>query len=132
VGYDQGVGNDRWLQQHRPGLPVISLDTLREELGVDPEDGQGPVVAAARERARIFLRAGEPFAWNATNVGADVRGRVIRLLRDYRARVHVVYVETPAVVQAARNRSRPAAVPRKALNRMLARWTVPTPLEAIA
>lgn len=125
-----GAGKDAWLRRHRPGLPVVSLDALRAELGVDPEEAQGPVVAAARERARAHLRAGEPFAWNATNVSAEVRGQVIRLLRDYRARVHVVYVEAPAAEQAARNRGRAAAVPAAAVERMLMRWTVPTPLEA--
>ncbi|HYD41249.1 MAG TPA: ATP-binding protein [Anaeromyxobacter sp.] len=125
-----GAGKDHWLRRHRPGLPIVSLDVLREELGVDPEDAQGPVVAAARERARVHLRAGAPFAWNATHLRAEVRGAVIRLLRDDRARVHVVHCEAPAAEQAVRNRGRAAAVPAAALARMLSRWTVPTPLEA--
>lgn len=125
-----GAGKDHWLRRHRPGVPVVSLDVLREELGADPAGPQGQVVAAARERARVLLRARTPFAWNATNLSAEVRGAVIRLLRDYGARVHVVYCEASAAAQTARNRGREARVPAAALERMLRRWTVPTPLEA--
>jgi hypothetical protein len=35
-----------------PGLPVISLDALREEMDVDPGDDQGEVVARAKSSAR--------------------------------------------------------------------------------
>jgi hypothetical protein len=39
-------------------MPVTSLNDLREELGIAPANSRGPVIAAAREQARI-LPAGE-------------------------------------------------------------------------
>lgn len=53
-----GAGKDRWVAENANGLPVVSLDRLRAELSVDPEDAQGAVVAAARDEARAHLRAG--------------------------------------------------------------------------
>ena len=76
-----GAGKSTWLAAH-PDLAVVSLDDLRVELEVDPADGQGPVVAAARERAREHLRAGRPFAWNATNVSRPLRASLVELCRN--------------------------------------------------
>jgi predicted kinase len=123
-------GKDAWLAAQKPQLSVISLDALRESLEVDPAEAQGTVVAAAREAAREALRAGRAFAWNATNLSDRVRSQVIQLARSYRARVHLVYCEVPPDVLAARNRARPNPVPATALDRMLERWSVPTPDEA--
>ncbi len=123
-------GKDHWLRTHRPELPVVSLDGLRDELDVDPADDQAQVIAAARERARGYLRSGTAFAWNATNLTVSLRGQLLELMRDYRARTHVVYVETAASEQHARNRARAIPVPAIAIGRMLHRWTVPDPGEA--
>jgi predicted kinase len=125
-------GKTAWLADHRPGLPVVSLDELRRALDVDPDDPQGAVVAAARDLARGHLRAGRPFAWSATSVSRELRASLVALCRSYRARVHVVYCEAAAAELARRNRERADAerVPAAAIDRMLARWTVPTPDEA--
>ncbi len=125
-----GAGKDSWLAAHRPDLPVIALDDLRAELDVDPADEQGAVIAAARERAREHLRRGEPFAWSATNVSRRLRNGLVELLAGYRARVHIVYVEVAAAEQDRRNRARPSAVPRAALDRILQKWAPPSPAEA--
>ena len=123
-------GKDTWLAAHHPGLPVVSLDALRELHEVDPADGQSPIVHAARDAARVHLRARRDFAWNATNLSERIRGAVIALMRDYHARVHLVYCEAPPAVQAERNRARRDPVPAAAIARMLERWSVPTPDEA--
>jgi predicted kinase len=74
-------------------MPVIGLDDLRGELEVDPAVPQSAVDAAARERAREYLRRGETFAWNATNLSRQVRGECINLFTAYRVQVWIVYVE---------------------------------------
>jgi predicted kinase len=125
------AGKDTWLAAH-PELPVVSLDAVRAELDVDPGDDQGAVAHAAREAARVHLRAGQSFAWNATNLSQRLRGQVIQLLRNYRARVHVVYCEVPPDAQRERNRRRPSPVPAAAIDRMLERWTTPALDEAHA
>lgn len=124
-------GKTTWLAAH-PDLAAVSLDDLRAELDVDPADSQAPVVAAARERAREHLRAGRPFAWNATNVSRALRTKLVELCRAYRFRTHIVYCEAPYAEQQERNRARADAhaVPAAAIGHMLRRWTVPTPDEA--
>ncbi len=52
-------GKDTWLRGPGAALPVVSLDALRDELAIDPADGQGAVIAAAKEAARVHLRAGQ-------------------------------------------------------------------------
>ncbi|HWO19504.1 MAG TPA: AAA family ATPase [Kofleriaceae bacterium] len=123
-------GKDTWLRDHRPELPVISLDQLRGELDVDPDDTQADVIAAAREQARRYLRTQTSFAWNATNLTQALRGQLLELFRGYRARTHIVYCEAASDDLLTRNRSRAARVPAAVIDRMLARWTVPDPSEA--
>jgi predicted kinase len=127
-----GAGKDTWIAQHAQGLPVVSLDALREELDVDPEDSQGAIVQAARERAREHLRAGRTFVWNATNLSRMIRGQCVRLAADYGARVRIVYVEASAHRLFAQNRARARAVPERVIEKLLDRWEVPDLTEAHA
>lgn len=113
------------------GLPIVSLDALRQEMDVDPEDPQGGVVQAARERAKVHLRRKEPFIWDATNMNREMRGLTIPMLLDYGARVKIVYVEGSVADVTARNSARGrGAVPDAAITRMLRRWEPPALVEA--
>lgn len=123
-------GKDTWIRQHAPALPVVSLDDLRAELGVDPADNQSHIIDVARQRARVHLRAKQPFVWNATNLVPDHRNAIIDLCTDYGARVRLVYLDAPARVLHERNRSRANPVPAGVLKRMIDRWTVPDFAEA--
>ncbi|HET9955258.1 MAG TPA: AAA family ATPase [Polyangiaceae bacterium] len=125
-----GSGKDTYIRENFPEWPIVSLDGLREELDVDPTDNQGPIVQLARERAREHLRRGERFVWNATNICKRFRGPVLSLMADYHARMHVIYVESPAVRLFSQNRNRPAMVPEKAIRGMLERWEIPDLTEA--
>jgi predicted kinase len=120
-----GVGKDTWLAAHAGDLPVISLDDLRAKLGIDPADAQGRVIAAAREQARVHLRAGRPFIWNATNISRQLRSQLIDLFAGYRAKVRIVYVEAPLAEAGRRNQARARPVPKAAIARMLERWEPP-------
>jgi predicted kinase len=111
-------------------LPVISLDALRIELDEEATGSQGRVVQAAREKAREFLRRHEDFVWNATNLSRDLRAQLIDLLTAYRAQVRIVYVEVSPDALFRQNRERPDPVPAVAVERMLDRWQVPSPIEA--
>ncbi|MEO1408071.1 MAG: AAA family ATPase, partial [Pseudomonadota bacterium] len=48
---------------------------------------------------------------NATNVTRQNRSRVLRLLRDYGARIEIVYLEVSPDRLQYQNRDRPGAVP---------------------
>jgi predicted kinase len=123
-------GKSTWAIRNADGAPVIALDRIRDELGVDPEDVQGPVVAAARERARVHLRAGESFVWDATNLSRSMRSNLVSLCYDYGAKVRIVHVEAPEAELRSRNRGRDRAVPDAVIDRLLERWEIPEPTEA--
>lgn len=123
-------GKDHLARTRFAGLPVVSLDALRAELDVDPEDPQGPVVAAARERARAHLRAGESFVWNATGLSRDQRRPVLALAAGYRARIRAVVCEASPDTLRRRNAQRRRPVPAAAIERMLGRWQPPDATEA--
>jgi predicted kinase len=127
-----GAGKDHWIAANRPGVPVISLDDLRAELGGRPTGDQGPVVAAAYARAKEHLRAGRGYVWNATNLTRALRSRSIAVAADYGARVEVVSVEAPPDVVHRRNRARSRTVPPAVIDRMAGRWEPPDPAEAHA
>lgn len=123
-------GKDHWIEREGPGFPVVSLDGIRAELGVDPAKGQGPVVQLAQERAKEHLRAGTDFIWNATNLTRRLRSKVLDLCYRYGAHTHIVHVETDPTSWRARNRRRSSPVPASVLGRMLAQWQVPDRTEA--
>ena len=127
-----GAGKDTLARQHYGELPQISLDALRQELGAPATGKQGPVIDLARQRSREYLRRGESFVWNATSLSHSLRERVIALCRDYRMRVRIAYVEVAWPRLVAQNAARDDAVPQRALEQLLLRWDLPTPLEAHA
>lgn len=125
-----GAGKDRWIARNAAGLPVISLDAIRREIGAASSGDQGAVLSEARERARVLLRGHQPFVWNATNLSRDLRRQPIDLFASYGARIEVVYVEVSASELRIQNRAREHVVPEKAIERMLERWEVPDLTEA--
>ena len=126
-----GSGKDRWINQNVANVPLISLDAIRTQLDVDPEDNQGPVVANAKQQAREYLRKGEDFVWNATNISSSLRSSLITSMQTYRAKIRIVYVEAPSFnVLKERNRSRNNPVLEAVLQKLLSRLEVPELSEA--
>lgn len=125
-----GAGKDTWISRNRRELPVVSLDALREEIGAPATGNQGRVIQAAYEAARDHLRNGRDFVWNATNVSAQLRGKPLRLLRDYGAHVEVVYLEPEPGKLFAQNRERAAAVPDTVIDTLLRKLEPPGLWEA--
>lgn len=125
-----GAGKSTWIERDGPECPVISLDAIRRRMKVDPGDEQGQVVAAAKEEAREYLRRGEDFLWDATNLSRSLRKSLLGLLLDYDARVHLVYVEASPDRLREQNRRRTHPVPEAVLDRLLQRWEVPDFTEA--
>ena len=125
-----------------PGVRVLvgaerhdTVDLALRYLGLGaPEpvaaDDQGRVAQEAKERCRDHLRAGRPFAFNATNTMRPTRKRWIDLFAGYGARVEIVYVEPPTPEIMARNARRSNPVPRRVIERLAARLEPPTWAEA--
>lgn len=125
-----GSGKDTWLNKHRPDLPVVSLDEIRDELEVTPTDNQGSVVQAAQERCREHLRSKRSFAFNATNLIQQTRNRWIGLFDDYHAHMEIVYLEPPFERLLRQNRDRDRPVPENAIRKMAAKCEPPDNLDA--
>lgn len=125
-----GSGKDTWISKHRPKHPMVSLDLIRDELGIMATDNQGKVIQAAHERAREHLRAGRDFVWNATNTTRLNRSRVLRLLRDYGARIEIVYLESDPDQLRRQNRNRPDAVPDAVIDHLAKKLEPPQICEA--
>ena len=127
-----GMGKDTFLKKHYPGLPVVSLDDIRRKHKLKPEDSSatGWAVQEAKEQSRIFLRKSQPFAWNATNITRQMRAQWIELFVSYRARVKLVYIETPYKDWLRQNSNREYPVPQNVILRMLNKLEIPAPYEA--
>lgn len=125
-----GSGKDYWLSTHRRSLPIVSMDDLREEMDVDPTANQGRVAQAAMELCKSYLRNGESFAFNATNLLRPTRSRWLDLFFNYKAEIEVIYLEPPIKTILQQNKSRTASVPEKVIQRLADKTEPPTPLEA--
>ncbi|BAY77231.1 hypothetical protein NIES25_36910 [Nostoc linckia NIES-25] len=125
-----GSGKDTWIKENLPDWQVISLDRLRNSMGIDPEDDQGAVVNAAKAIAKDYMRDGQSFVWNATNISRQVRGMLVRLFASYQASIRIVYLETAWKELLRRNGDRTAKLPEKVLYRLKTRLEVPNITEA--
>lgn len=127
-----GMGKDFYIRRNLPGLPVVSLDDIRRRHKLKPEDksATGWVAQQAKEAARVHLRAGQDFIWNATNITRQMRGQLVDLFNDYGAAVRIVYLEKPYPTWRSQNASREHSVPLTILDRLLTKLEVPLPAEA--
>lgn len=127
-----GMGKDRYIKKHYNDWPMVSLDAIRREYKLKPEDtsATGWAVQLAKERAKEFLRKRQPFVWNATNITRQMRSQWIDLFVTYKAHVKLVYIEVPFKTWLAQNSNREHAVPQAAIFRMLPKLEVPYIFEA--
>lgn len=125
-------GKNTWVEANHPGLPVVSFDDAREELGLRHGKNEGMVAHLAVDKAKALLRDKAPFVWNATHLSAQMRQKTLDLLYAYNAQVEVVYLERPRAELLARNNRRDTSLNNKALQAMLTKWEPPLPTEAHA
>jgi len=125
-----GSGKDTWIEENLNDWRVISLDKLRQEMKISPDEEQGAIGNQARAIAKEYMRAGKSFVWNATNLSRQLRTSLVNLFISYKGRVRIVYKEVPWDELLKRNRTRTAQVPEQVLIRMKSRLEVPDITEA--
>lgn len=127
-----GMGKDTYIRQHCVDIPIISLDDLRKQHNIKPDnrDANGWIAQQAKEQARVYLREHKPFVWNATNITKQMRDQLISLFYRYHATITLVYIEVPYSQWQKQNNARVEAVPNKVMDRMLNKLEIPTPEEA--
>ena len=127
-----GSGKDTFIKKYMPQSQMVSLDGIREELGIGPTEEQGQVIAAFQKVARGLLRSHQPFVFNATNLSRDIRQKQIDLFEKYGAAVKIIYLETSFAEQLQRNAGREAEVPLSAIEKMFSKLEMPEGWEAQA
>lgn len=125
-----GSGKDTWITTYRSDWPVVSLDAIRSENGIDPRENQGVVAQEARERCREHLRSGTSFVFNATNLMRTIRDRWVRLFTSYDAHIEIVYIEPPLDQILWQNSQRSDPVPSSVIQKLALKCEPPTWLEA--
>ena len=122
-----GSGKDTYIARHLAGLPVLSLDDIRRANRIEPTDkkGNGRVIQFGKEQARVYLRAGESFVFNATNLTHDLRGKWTALFADYRACIHLIYLEVPWPQLLQQNKQREHSVPEDVIRHLLGKLEMP-------
>ncbi len=125
-----GAGKDFWIGQNAVELPMISLDEIRMEMGISPQEKQHAVIHRAKEDARALLRNGENFAWNATNISRRNRKLLVDLFVAYQAKVVIVYIEPDYAVVLKQNKGREKPVPDTVMEKMINTLEVPAIHEA--
>ncbi|MFC0034285.1 AAA family ATPase [Cardiobacterium valvarum] len=77
-----------------------------------------------------YLRAGQPFIFNATNISRDIRDKWTGLFADYHARIHLHYLEVPYTQLLQQNRNREHPVPETVISHLLDKLDIPEYSEA--
>ena len=124
------AGKDGYITKNLVGLPMVSLDGLRKEMGVKPSDNQGAVIQEARYMARRLLAHKRNFVWNATNTTLRIRSGLIDMFLSYKAKIYIVYVEIPYTAVLERNARREKPVPERIINKLADNLEVPKKWEA--
>ncbi|NQZ69696.1 MAG: AAA family ATPase [Lentisphaeria bacterium] len=126
-----GTGKDFFIKENYD-LPVLSLDSIRNEEGIRPADKKkkGKLIQIAKEKAKEFLRAEQSFVFNATNITTDIRAIWCSLFTDYGARVKISYLEVPYETLLEQNFNRDDKVPEKVIDAMISKWEIPSFKEA--
>lgn len=127
-----GMGKDHYIESQNRDTPVVSLDTIRRKNKIDPTDksANGWVVQTAKEEARSYLRKGQDFIWNATNITRQMRSQLIDLFTSYGAKVKIVYIEKPYDVWRKQNKNREYSLPDSVLDKLLGKLEIPQLTEA--
>lgn len=126
-----GSGKDRFINDYLSHLPMVSLDEIRKEKNISPNDNQGVVANIAREQAKEYLRSHTPFVWNATNLTEQMRESVVGMCETYKARVRINYIEASSWEQLlSQNRDRKEIVPQNVIENMLKKLVPPYVNEA--
>ncbi len=122
-----GTGKDTYVQKNLD-LPVLSLDDIRRENGINPTDKKknGWVIQEGKEQAKVYMRRHQSFIFNATNISKEMRSKWISLFTEYKAWVKIVYLEVPYKTLKKQNKNRNHMVPEKIIDQMLYKLEVPT------
>ncbi len=124
-----GAGKDYYINKNFD-IPVISLDKIRDELGIKPTEKQGKVIQHAKELAKTYMRKSQSFVWNATNITKKMRNELISFFLIYNSYITIHYVYKPIDIILQQNLQREDCVPNDVVLRLYRKMEIPTLDEA--
>ncbi|MFT6936049.1 MAG: putative kinase [Saprospiraceae bacterium] len=126
-----GSGKDTYIRKHFD-LPILSLDDIRRahKISATDKNKNGTVIQLAKEKAKTYLRKQTDFVFNATNITKEMRQKWIGLFTDYKAKVHLIYIEVPYSTLMKQNHNRDYKVPNNVIDKMIGKLEIPTFEEA--
>jgi predicted kinase len=113
-----GAGKDTLIKEKFAGVNTVSLDDIRGQMDVGWKDNQGQVIQAGFEAARVEMRAGNDFIWNATGLSRQQRQKIIGLARDYDYLVEGVSIDIPLSEAKRRNAQRDRSIPDHVMDKL--------------
>lgn len=117
-----GAGKDYYIEHNLKGIPVLSRDTIRTEIGLTGEKPQGnreqeqKVTDIFSERMDALLERRESFIINNTNCDRRYRDGFARMAIDRFAKVVFIYCEAPTIDDNFRRRK--GMMPMNVITRM--------------
>jgi putative nucleotidyltransferase with HDIG domain len=122
-----GSGKD--TRAAKIGLPIVSLDEIRQKLKIKPDDknGQGKVIQEAFAQAKFLAAKKQSFVWNSTNLTQEMRSKLVNLLAPYNPTFKIIYIETS---KKNVQKNRHADIPNAVLEKMYRNLEVPLSEEA--
>jgi predicted kinase len=124
-----GAGKDFYISKNYKKLEIISLDEIRNELGLKKHKDkkiQGQVIQLAFKRVKAQLNTRNSFVWNSTNITKRMRSTIISLCETYEYDVKIIYIEVPYKNLLRQNSKREFAIPTKALEKLIDKLEPPT------
>ena len=125
----QGSGKDYTIQKMYNKLPMVGFDAIRMKLEQKFGEDEPKVQQELKEQTKVYMRKGQDFVFNATNLIKDIRSTWIRRFRQYGYRIKIHYIEKSLAQTFANNKSRKYIVPESIILEKFARIDVPTLLE---
>ena len=119
------------LAKENKNLRIVCPDDIRAELYGDASiQGDGKkVFSIAYSRATEYLKSGKDVYFDATNVTALSRSRLLKALYPLFNSSIAVYFDVPLEVCKKRNSERPRVVPESVLDRMSKKLQEPSVLK---
>ena len=111
-------------------MPVISLDAIREEMGLEPGEFTGQFLQESAERCRVLMRKKTPFVFDACNVDKRTRQKWINFFWEYRGITHIHHLFKPYKQLLIDNKSRAVYPPERVIENMINKFQLPDPFEA--
>ena len=87
-------GKDTYINNNlRNNYKVITLDEIRKELKIKPNEDQTKVIEEAKKLMKTALANKQNIVWNATSLNVFFRKTQIDLLKKYNYSVKIIYLD---------------------------------------